>query len=338
VSSALSMRRYWKGLLLGLSEAGVPGVRTWYDEGTPSGFWNKYLGYFFKALQVKEGCNIVLSERFSFLLFALTNDRSLVICHDMIALLNPSLSAFRKMRYRLSLRWMNKAKVIVCISESTKKDLIGLNTFIDAAKVKVIYNGIEPFWFNDSAVLPHDKGTKGLSGTRYFLMVGTDAWNKNTILALKAMHAPGVVNDYILVKVGPLSLQNREFAKQAGILARIVEFKNVSDDELKWLYKHAVALLFPSLHEGFGWPPLEAMACGCPVIASNVSSVPEVCGEAALYINPADAGSLRSAMEAILLNEDKRVEMIRRGRDQAGNFSWKKTTGELMSVIESIKK
>ena len=98
----------------------------------------------------------------------------------------------------------------------------------------------------------------------------------------------------------------------------------VDDDRLSHMYKHAVCLLYPSLYEGFGFPILEAMHRGVPVITSNVASMPEVAGDAALLVDPADAQGLAEAMNRILMNDDLRNNMISKGYERVRQFSWER--------------
>ena len=109
----------------------------------------------------------------------------------------------------------------------------------------------------------------------------------------------------------------------------------MTDAELSELYKHAQSLVFPSLMEGFGLPPLEAMQCGCPVITSNVSSLPEVVGDAALMIDPCDDAAAVKAFEMLYLDEPFRMELKRKGLERAMHFSWEKCVD--IMVKEMIK-
>ncbi|RZI80003.1 MAG: glycosyltransferase family 1 protein, partial [Rubrivivax sp.] len=107
----------------------------------------------------------------------------------------------------------------------------------------------------------------------------------------------------------------------------------ISDGELKSLYQHALALVFPSVYEGFGIPPLEAMHCGCPVIAARAASLPEVCGSAAHYIDPNQPSSLVDALARLAGDAAYREQLSMAGRARAGHFSWRRSAQRLMNLV-----
>jgi glycosyltransferase involved in cell wall biosynthesis len=111
----------------------------------------------------------------------------------------------------------------------------------------------------------------------------------------------------------------------------------VTDSELRALYEHAVCLVYPSLYEGFGLPPLEAMACGCPVITSRAASLPEVCGEAALYCDPRDPADIAQAMRRVLGSEELRRDLRQRGLERSSQFRWSGSGEAVLSVLEEVR-
>ena len=112
----------------------------------------------------------------------------------------------------------------------------------------------------------------------------------------------------------------------------------VPDEELPLLYKCAICFVLPSLYEGFGLPILEAMKYGCPVITSNVSSMPEAGGDAALYVDPLDVDDITDKLKKIAGNQKLRGELIEKGIKQASKFSWEKTAKETLTVLEEVTK
>jgi glycosyltransferase involved in cell wall biosynthesis len=110
----------------------------------------------------------------------------------------------------------------------------------------------------------------------------------------------------------------------------------VSDDELKSLYANAACFIYPSLYEGFGLPPLEAMSSGCPVIAACAGSLPEVCGDAALYCNPRSPQDIADKIKMMMGDEALRKELRSRGFSRIKNFTWEKCTKETLSVIRTV--
>ncbi|MDI6815417.1 MAG: glycosyltransferase family 1 protein, partial [Dehalococcoidales bacterium] len=121
-----------------------------------------------------------------------------------------------------------------------------------------------------------------------------------------------------------------------GITKDIIFIDHMPELELAYYYSSALLLAYPSLYEGFGLPPLEAMACGCPVITSNTSSLPEVVGEAGIMVNPYDTNSLFQAMRRVLTDDKLRDDMVRKGLEQAKRFSWEKAAREMQAVYNKV--
>jgi glycosyltransferase involved in cell wall biosynthesis len=182
----------------------------------------------------------------------------------------------------------------------------------------VIYEGINHEIFKP---VPHEER---LSTTGdHFLFVGASYPHKNLSGVVKAYQAISSPKPKLIVVGGRKVYLDgiRREIREDGVEG--VEFKNyMSDKELRLLYARAVCLVFPSFYEGFGLPPLEAMACECPVIASHASSLPEVCSDAALYVNPENVQEIKKGMEAFLHDRFLRDSFIARGLLQVEKFSW----------------
>jgi glycosyltransferase involved in cell wall biosynthesis len=123
-------------------------------------------------------------------------------------------------------------------------------------------------------------------------------------------------------------------AERHGDRVRILGF--VDEADLPALYRNAALFAFPSLYEGFGLPVLEAMACGTPVVCSNVSSLPEVAGDAALLVDPHDTASIAEAMARVLQDVDLQRDMVARGRSQAARFTWEKSACQLLETLDGL--
>ncbi|HXH21902.1 MAG TPA: glycosyltransferase family 1 protein [Dehalococcoidia bacterium] len=175
---------------------------------------------------------------------------------------------------------------------------------------------------------------------RYFLYVGTIEPRKNLERTVKAFaRAAAAHPDAELLLAGPRGWGDADLeavAAAEGVGARVRLLGRVEEQDLAALYTMATALVYPSLYEGFGLPPLEAMQCGCPVITSNVSSLPEVVGDAALLVDPRSIDGIAEAMRAVLASESERGAMIERGLKRARLFSWRRCAERTMEVYEHV--
>jgi glycosyltransferase involved in cell wall biosynthesis len=146
-----------------------------------------------------------------------------------------------------------------------------------------------------------------------------------------------VYKDLRLVVIGD-SISQYPFVRQAVIKSRVenlVRFLGfVPFDTLRCFYESAAAFVFPSRYEGFGLPPLEAMACGTPVVSSNASSLPEVVGDAAILVHPEKVFEIAKGIKEVLTDDELRAKLIRRGREQAARFSWNWTARQVLEIYE----
>jgi glycosyltransferase involved in cell wall biosynthesis len=145
--------------------------------------------------------------------------------------------------------------------------------------------------------------------------------------------------EFKIVLVGFKGWENEEIVSLIQKLKSDVLYLGyVPDNELGKFYNLASLFVYPSFYEGFGLPPLEAMACGCPVIVSNVASLPEVCGEAVFYVDPNDIGCITQGMNRVLNDETLRKSLIMKGLERSKLFSWEKSAKEHLKVFEEIMK
>lgn len=222
------------------------------------------------------------------------------------------------------------ARRIIADSRATARDLIE-HFGVAPEKVRVAYlGGPEP-----REVAP-DPGLSARYGLppRYFLFVGTLQPRKNLLRLLEAYarvcQADRSPAGLVLAgRPGVGSTDLRRRARELGILDRVVWLSYVPQEHLAALYAGAVALVFPSLYEGFGLPILEAMAWGTPAISSNSSSLPEVVGEAGLLVDPRDVAGWSMAMERLLADEPLRERLIQAGRERAARFTWNRCAAEV---------
>lgn len=221
----------------------------------------------------------------------------------------------------------------IAVSQSTKKDAIRF-WGLQADRVTVIYNG--PF------VAP--KAPREDFGSKQILIVSDISPRKNHIRLIRAFERAQelsqsrlelVVAGQTRTVIPELEHMLRDVSRRRENV-RITMMGYVPDSEVLSLYAKADVFVYPSLYEGFGLPVLEAMACGCPVITSNVSSLPEVVGDAALLVDPYNVEALAQAMLTVLEDDDLKREMSKRGIAQAQKFSWDKAAAEFLAVCTDV--
>ncbi|MCB0114904.1 MAG: glycosyltransferase family 4 protein [Caldilineaceae bacterium] len=235
--------------------------------------------------------------------------------------------------------FVRAADAVIAVSEQTKRDLMELYG-TPAAKIQVIYQGIdERFAPIGPPRVAEAKQKLGIQRP-YLLMVGTLEPRKNHAAALRTL-ARLKAKDYphCLVIVGgkgwlfdPIQAQVGEM----GLNDDVIFAGHVEDDDLPALYSGADCLLMPSLYEGFGFPVIEAMACGAPVVSSNRSSLPEVAGDAALLVNPEDDAELTAAVMRVLDDGALAGHLRQAGRTQAARFDWTRCAAAVAQVYAAV--
>jgi glycosyltransferase involved in cell wall biosynthesis len=239
-----------------------------------------------------------------------------------------------KILLNLDRRYIKRASHIIAVSQNTKRDLVNyLN--ISEGKITVIYNGVDHSIFKPYNIKPLDKP--------YILYFGSERPRKNLGRLFEAFaKLKKEFPELKLVKAGA-SGRSEKYRKDTinkldslGITQQVIFVDHVPEIDLAHYCSAATLLAYPSLYEGFGLPPLEAMACGCPVVTSNTSSLPEVVGEAGIMVNPYDTDSLAQAMREVLTNSKLRDGMVIKGLEQAKKFSWDRAAMETQAVYEKI--
>lgn len=232
---------------------------------------------------------------------------------------------------------VRKAAKIITISNSSKNDIINYYK-VDSDKVVVVYPGIKmessKFKIQSSKFLTESYGVE----KKYILFVGTLQPRKNISKLIEAFsNLKNKDLDLVIVgKKGWLYEEILEAPDKFGVEKSVKFLDYVSDEDLPSLYKNAICLVFPSLYEGFGLPVLEAMKHGCPVLASNVSSLPEAGGEAAIYFNPENVSDITEKIETVLKDDVLREKMRGKGFEQVKKFSWEKAAKETLDVLKQV--
>lgn len=260
------------------------------------------------------------------------NKKVVTTIHDIAFITQAkSFSIFFQIYYKYSIkRVIKKADRIITVSNFSKKEI---EKYFPKSigKINVIHLGM------DSIFRPMNNIEK----KNQILYVGSLNERKNFIGVLKAFDLLNK-NEYKLVIVGNffgtfnLSNEAQEYINRAKNNPNI-EFKHgVSNEELVTIYNQSKLFLFPSFYEGFGLPVLESMSCGTPVICSNISSLPEVGGDAVIYCNPYDIDDIKNKMELVLNDENLQIEMIQKGLNRSKLFSWEKSTQEHIKIFKEL--
>ena len=257
----------------------------------------------------------------------LVSKHQIVVVHDATvkALPDNFSPRFRAAYGFLIPRLCKRADLAVTVSEFSRQE-IGKLYGADIRKMPVCYEGGDHI-----TALPADTTVLDrldLKGRKFFLGVGVDSANKNIARVVDAFLA-AKLEDAVLVLTGakdPRVFGQFNLTDTDGV--RMVGF--ISDQELRALYEHALALVFPSLYEGFGLPPLEAMTCGCPVVISNQPALLEVCGDAALHCDANDTGQISRHMQALYSDDALRARMTAAGHQRVRRFTWAATARFLL--------
>jgi glycosyltransferase involved in cell wall biosynthesis len=298
----------------------------------------------------------------------------LVTIHDMSTLLFAGqLGYANRLRHFFLRRGLIRADRVIAVSMATCRDVETV-LGIPASRMRVVYNAPDPI-FHSAAVMAQAQGEEsgppgGSRGTlrmdipgryppeiqrvldRYrihypfLLYVGRTNPQKNIPRLVEAFAVlRGEIQDHSFYRDLRLLIIGDEISRYPALRHAVIQSR-VEDsvrflgfvpiDTLRAFYQAAAAFVFPSLYEGFGLPPLEAMACGTPVVSSSVSSLPEVVGDAAEIVNPENVFDIARGMREVLLNHALRVRLVERGFEQARRFSWERTAQQVLDAYEEI--
>lgn len=299
----------------------------------------------------------VLDHSHANLTLSLDKEKSVITCHDIIPLLGAKglipVAAGRLTRYTFPqrIRCMQRCRYILSVSEATKRDLVE-HGGVDPERVVVAHNGVNTVFGPEPPGGPDEQMERTAAirckhrlpeGAKVVLHVGTATRYKNTPALLRALkrlrEEPAARDSVYLLRVGAPFFEDEEsLIDELGIRDRVVHAGRVATDEmLADYYRAADVLGFPSLYEGFGWPPAEAMACGTPVVTSNAAALPEVVGDAGETVPPRDDEALAAALWRVLsAGEAERGRIRARCLKQASQFTWENCARTALGVYERV--
>jgi glycosyltransferase involved in cell wall biosynthesis len=280
-----------------------------------------------------------------------------VTVHDLSSLMFEPRSRSRGFRLYQVRRGLRRADKVIVVSAATRRnveDLFG----VPGDRIRQVYNAPDPRFLDQPPASAHAGGPEAHSVElrrtldRYqihypfLLYAGAILPQKNIPRLVEAfavvrgeLDAHPAYKDLRLIIIGD-EISKYPAVRRAVIQTRVenaVRFLGfVPFETLRMFYEAAAAFVFPSLYEGFGMPPLEAMACGTPVVTSNVSSLPEVVGDAAVLVNPENVFDIARGIREVLVNEDLRAGLIRKGFERARRFSWEATSRQVLDVYQEV--
>ena len=309
----------------------------------------RYLDIIWHRLRLPLPVNLVtgpvdLFHSPDFVLPPVRRARTLLTVHDLAFLLHPECAdaGLREYLDQAVPRSVRRADFVVADSENTRNDVICL-LGADPQRVEVVPGGVDPSFapVEDEARLAALRERFGVGDAPFILAFGVIEPRKNLRLLFDAYR---LLRDrrnlpHCLVVAGGRgwlwedTIEHAERSPYRGDI-RFVGF--IPEADLATMYSAASVFAFPSLYEGFGLPPLEAMACGTPVVVSKTSSLPEVIGDAGLQIDPHDADALAAALELLILDEPLRADLRRRGLERAATFTWQAAATKLLTVYRRL--
>jgi glycosyltransferase involved in cell wall biosynthesis len=260
--------------------------------------------------------------------------KQLVVIHDVSTARMPQSYSwvFRTWYAALIPLIYRRSRSVCTVSNFSRKELAAL--YGNRSDICVLPEGTDHMArvTPDPGVLVHHQ----LLERPYVLAVSSLSPHKNFAIVVRAMQIMGDSNFNLVVAGGQ---DPKVFASTADDLSAAVKYVGyVSDEELKALYEHAACFVFPSIYEGYGLPPTEAMACGCPVLAANAASIPEVCGDAALYFNPHDPDALAAQISRLMTDETLREKLCASGRTHTDSMLWCDAALVLVNEIRRVLK
>jgi glycosyltransferase involved in cell wall biosynthesis len=356
-SGGFSMQRYGRSLGEALKDAGGSwSIDSFRPEsaqrsnpktklGHLRNIYQSYICYPFAVRNLPADIVHIVDHGYSHLLLALRGVKTVVTCHDLIpwlaAIGEIPLALPRRVHYSVlaRLRCLKLASHIVTDSKNTKADLLRLMPEL-AGKISVVYPGVESAFQPGEQARDRRQLRSKLAieqNSKILLHVGQNIYkNVGKVIEILAILKSKVKAPLRLVLTSPLAEELRYKAQQLQVTALILEVKAPDDQSLSELYRGADVFVFPSWYEGFGWPPLEAMASGLPVVASRAGSLVEVLGHEALLFDPSDTNGFVGAIEDLLACPQLARGQTVAGLKRAATYAWEKTAKQMLEIYRGI--
>lgn len=254
--------------------------------------------------------------------------------HDCTHERFPNRFPTAKTIFRARKQLLPRADAIICVSEACRQDMLRFYN-VDPAKTRIIHHGLTRLPRSDEAAAE----LKRVLRRPYLLFVGMRAWFKNFHGLLQAFHDSGLKDslDLLVLGASPLKDEEKAMISRLGLAGCVISLSKVSDALLAEAYAGARLFVYPSFNEGFGFPPIEAMSLDCPVLASRIPSITEVCGEVPFYFDPADQDSFSRELLRAAGDERARAQAIARGKEIAARYTWEKCGQQTLALYRECQ-
>ncbi|MDD3147208.1 MAG: glycosyltransferase family 1 protein [Candidatus Riflebacteria bacterium] len=305
----------------------------------------RFIIYPYQVRKLQADIFHIVDHGYTHLLPSLEPEKTVVTVHDLIPLL-----AHKKLikgldffwppfLVRFSLSFLRRVARIIAVSENTRNDLVRY-LGCDPAKIQVDYNGLDKQLCSYS-LLQREECRRSFNfpggKNHYVLVSGVQAYkNHETSLKVISRLRELCKKPVFVVRFGASSSKWNSLIREHGLEDCQITIGPLAQKRVVDMYNSVDCLLFPSWYEGFGWPPLEAMACGIPVVTSNVASLPEVVGSAGIMNSPDDVEGLAQSVYKVLTNTDLRDTLVEKGLNRAKSFTWEKTADKIAEIYQSI--
>ena len=324
----------------------VPNVPVWLKNRNKNGMrLARYYSYPSQVKRKKASLFHIMDQGYGHLIHFIDPKKTIITVHDLVPFLRwkgkirgvkPATIPLLVLLSNLSLK---KAQHLIAVSENTKNDLVN-HLGCDPKRITVIYSGIDPIFKAFDKEKKKSLRSKWFSedNSRKLILITGSQFYKNHEVALKtvALLKQTFAEKVQLIKTGEITAEWINSVRSYGLEQNVTNLGNVSRESMPEIYNAVDLLFFPSVYEGFGWPPLEAMACGTPVVASNVASLPEVMGEIDNLSSPYDINFFASKIGEIISDQYYREKLIIQGLHNTKRFEWKQTANNVLSVYRQI--